>query len=116
MIDSAGELGIAGLELLELCGGVEGIQGVVPGDLISPEGAALGHIGRLRWHGGSLLAMQQTSSGPRLIRLTLDDQGKSIKRVDVVDDDLASETAGAGSGETFFYLARSGAIRSLSIQ
>jgi sugar lactone lactonase YvrE len=84
--------------------------------LSAPKGAALGHIGRLRWHGGSLLAMQQTSSGPRLIRLTLDDEGKAVKRLDVVDDDVASETAGALSGETFFYLARNGTIRSLILQ
>ena len=82
----------------------------------APKDAALGHIGRLRWHGGSLLAMQQTSSGPRLIRLTLDDEGKTVKRLDVVDDDVASETAGALSGETFFYLARNGTIRSLTLQ
>jgi hypothetical protein len=82
----------------------------------APKGAALGHIGRLRWHGGSLLAMQQTSSGPRLIRLTLDDAGQAVKRLDIVDEDVASETAGALSGETFFYLARNGAIRSLTIQ
>jgi hypothetical protein len=84
--------------------------------LSAPTGAALGHIGRLRWHGGSLLAMQQTSSGPRLIRLTLDDAGKAVRRLDVVDEDVASETAGALSGEKFFYLARNGAIRSLTIQ
>jgi hypothetical protein len=84
--------------------------------LKAPKGAALGHIGRLRWHDGSLLAMQQTASGPRLIRLTLDDEGKAVKRLDVVDEDVASETAGALSGETFFYLARNGAIRSLTVQ
>jgi hypothetical protein len=91
-----------------------GRRGASP--VTAPKGAALGHIGRLRWHGGSLLAMQQTSSGPRLIRLTLDDEGRAVKRLDVVDDDVASETAGALSGETFFYLARNGAIRSLTLQ
>ena len=84
--------------------------------LSAPRGTSLGQIGRLQSYGGSLLAMQQTSSGPRLVRLTLDDDAKAVKRLEVVDDDVASETAGALSGETFFYLARNGAIRSLTVQ
>jgi hypothetical protein len=84
--------------------------------LTAPKDAALGHIGRLRWHAGSLLAVQQTSSGPRLIRLTLDSEGKAVKRLEVLDDDVASETAGALNGGTLFYLGRDGTIRSLTIQ
>lgn len=91
-----------------------GRRGAAP--LKAPKGATLGKIGRLRWYGGSLLAMQETPSGPRLIRLTLDDEAKAVKRLDVVDEDVASETAGVLSGETFFYLARNGAIRSLTVQ
>jgi hypothetical protein len=85
-------------------------------ELKAPKGASLGQIGRLRWHDGLLLAIQQTSSGARLIRLILGDEGKSVTRVDIVDDDVASETAGALSGQTFFYLAKNGAIRSLTLQ
>jgi hypothetical protein len=84
--------------------------------LETPSGVTLSNIGRVRWHDGSLIALQETSSGPRLIRIGLDAEGKRVKGVQVIDERAASATAGTMSDRAFFYLAPDGAIRRLSVR
>lgn len=127
-LDIAHEIGSEGTRTLTAgagnafyLGGTFGLSRVefghrAPVLLRAPGGATLSNIGRVRWYDGSLIALQETSSGPRVIRITLDADGKSIKGVDVIDEHMASATAGALSDRTFIYLAPGGAIRSLSVR
>jgi hypothetical protein len=63
----------------------------------------------LRWHRGSLVAVQGIATGSyRLIRIRLDDSGRRARAVDVLDGDvaLAGATAASLSGSVVFYLSR----------
>ncbi len=84
--------------------------------LAAPKGTALSNIGRLRWHGGSLIALQETSSGPRLLRLKLDDAGEAVTRVDVLDERAGSVTAGTLTDGIFFYLGQGSTIRRIPVR
>jgi hypothetical protein len=122
----AQEIGSDGGRTLTLAGGntfyVGGGPGVLRVDagrtakLKTPKGAVLSNIGRLRWHDGSLIALQETSSGPRVLRLKLDDAGKAIARVEVLDERAASATAGTLTERAFFYLGQGGTIRSIPVR
>jgi len=123
----AQEIGSDGGRTLTLAGGDTFYVGGGPGvlrveagrrtaKLDTPKGLALSNIGRLRWHDGSLIALQETSSGPRLLRLKLDDAGKAITRVEVLDERAASATAGTLTERAFFYLGQGGTIRSIPVR
>jgi hypothetical protein len=63
----------------------------------------------IRWHRGSLVGIQQTPDGSyRLIRIRMDEAGRTIKSVDSVDGDaiVAGPTAAALAGSTLYYLRR----------
>jgi hypothetical protein len=65
----------------------------------------------MRWLRGSLVAIQQTSEQAyRLVRIRLDDAGRSVKGVDVIADavPLAGPTSATISGSVLYYLVRAG--------
>ncbi len=62
----------------------------------------------IRWHRGSLIAIQGGSGGPfRLLRIRLDDPGRRVKTVDVLDGNvsLAGPTSATLSGGAVYYLS-----------
>jgi outer membrane biosynthesis protein TonB len=63
----------------------------------------------IRWHRGSLLAIQEAGDGSyRLIRIRTDEAGRTIKSVDPLDGGalVAGPTSAALSGNTLYYLRR----------
>jgi hypothetical protein len=76
----------------------------------APAQASLAGLRWIRWHRGSLIAIQQVSGSFRLLRLRLDDQGRRIRTVDVLDGNvaLAGPTSAALSGNVVYYLSPSG--------
>jgi hypothetical protein len=63
----------------------------------------------IRWHRGSLVGIQKVADGGhRLIRIRLDDAGRTVKGVDVLEAraDLAGPTSATISGSTLYYLVR----------
>ena len=69
----------------------------------------LSGIGWMRWYRGSLVAVQRTADGAsRLLRIRLDEAGRSAKAADVLDDNvlLASRTSATISGNVLYYLSR----------
>ncbi len=83
--------------------------------LKAPEGTMLAGIRTLRWYDGGMLALQQTETGARLIRIVLRG-ADTVRRVEVIDASLPPATAGTVSGESFFYLAEGGAIRQVPLR
>ena len=64
----------------------------------------------MKWFRGSLVAMQATSSdASRLVRVRLDDAGRTVRGVDVLDENvhLAGSTSAAISENVVYYLNRS---------
>jgi hypothetical protein len=64
----------------------------------------------IRWHRGSIVAMQRVGSDAyRLVRIRLDSGGRAIRGVDLLADDLrlAGVTSATISGNTVYYLATS---------
>lgn len=62
----------------------------------------------IRWHRGSLVAIQGGTSGPfRLLRVRLDDAGRRVRAVDVLDGNvtLAGPTSAAVTGNVVYYLS-----------
>jgi hypothetical protein len=62
----------------------------------------------LRWHRGSLVAIQGGASGPfRLVRIRLDDAGRRARAIDVLDPNvtLAGPTSAAVTGNVVYYLS-----------
>ena len=65
----------------------------------------------IRWHRGSLIAIQGGIGGPfRLLRIRLDDPGRRVKTVDVLDGNLslAGPTSATLSGGAVYYLSPAG--------
>ena len=64
----------------------------------------------IRWHRGSLIAIQGTGGSFRLLRLRLDDSGRRVRTVDVLDGNvaLAGPTSATLSGSAVYYLSPSG--------
>ena len=72
-----------------------------------PEREPLNDLRWIRWHRGSLVAIQGAEVGKlRLVRLRLDDTGRRVRSVDVLDAGvaLAGPTSATLSGNTVFYL------------
>ena len=64
----------------------------------------------MKWFRGALVAMQATSSGgARLVRIRLDDAGRTVRGVDVLDENVqaAGSTSAAISENVVYYLNRS---------
>lgn len=62
----------------------------------------------IRWHRGSLVAIQGGASGPfRLVRIRLDDTGRRARAVDVLDTNvtLAGPTSASVTGNVVYYLS-----------
>jgi hypothetical protein len=64
----------------------------------------------LRWHRGSLVAVQGAPTGPhRLIRIRLDDSGRRARAVELLDGNVSLTSAGAPaaslSGNVVYYLS-----------
>ena len=76
----------------------------------APAQASLAGLRWIRWHRGSLIAIQQVGGSFRLLRLRLDDQGRRIRTVDVLDGNvaLAGPTSAALAGNVVYYLSPSG--------
>ena len=64
----------------------------------------------IRWHRGSLIAIQGIGGSFRLLRLRLDDLGRHVRTVDVLDGNvaLAGPTSATLSGGVVYYLSPSG--------
>ena len=65
----------------------------------------------IRWHRGSLIAIQGDAAGPfRLLRIRLDDLGRRAKTVDVLDGNLAlaGPTSATLAGGVVYYLSPAG--------
>ena len=76
-----------------------------------PEQESLSDLRWIRWHRGSLVAIQGAEVGKlRLVRLRLDDTGRRVRSVDVLDAGvaLAGPTSATLSGNTVFYLCSNG--------
>jgi hypothetical protein len=76
-----------------------------------PEQESLNDLRWIRWHRGSLVAIQGAELGKlRLVRLRLDDAGRRVRSVDVLDAGvaLAGPTSATLSGNTVFYLGSNG--------
>jgi hypothetical protein len=76
-----------------------------------PEKESLNDLRWIRWHRGSLVAIQGAEVGKlRLVRLRLDDAGRRVRSVDVLDAGvaLAGPTSATLSGNTVFYLGSNG--------
>jgi hypothetical protein len=76
-----------------------------------PEQESLNDLRWIRWHRGSLVAIQGAEVGKlRLVRLRLDDAGRRVRSVDVLDAGvaLAGPTSATLSGNTVFYLGSNG--------
>ena len=73
---------------------------------------AIGGLRWIRWYKGSLVAIQGASEGPfRLVRLRLDDLGRRVRSVDVLDASVAvaGPTSATLSGGAVYYLSPTGA-------
>ena len=73
---------------------------------------ALGGLRWIRWYRGSLVAIQGAPEGPfRLVRLRLDDLGRRVRSVDVLDANVAvaGPTSATLSGGSVYYLSPAGA-------
>ena len=76
--------------------------------LTSATGVELAGIARVRWHKGSLIAVQHTGVGTyRAIRVALDRTGRKATGLEVHDRELATTepTAAAIAGGVLYYLA-----------
>ena len=63
----------------------------------------------VRWHRGSLIAIQGALGGPfRLLRIRLDDAGRRVKSIDVLDGNvtLSAPTSATLSGGVVYYLGQ----------
>ena len=63
----------------------------------------------IRWHRGSLIAIQGALGGPfRLLRIRLDDSGRRVKSIDVLDGNvtLSAPTSATLSGGVVYYLGQ----------
>jgi hypothetical protein len=72
---------------------------------------ALAGLRWIRWYRGSLVAIQGDPDGPfRLVRLRLDENGRRVKSVEVLDDNVAvaGPTSAALSGSSVYYLSPAG--------
>ena len=75
-------------------------------------GIALEGLRWIRWYRGSLVAIQRAPEGPfRLVRLRLDDLGRRVRSVDVLDPNVAvaGPTSATLSGGSVYYLSPAGA-------
>ena len=71
-----------------------------------------GGLSWIRWYRGSLVAIQGAPEGPfRLVRLRLDDLGRRVRSVDVLDANVAvaGPTSATLSGGSVYYLSQAGA-------
>jgi hypothetical protein len=75
----------------------------------TPAQTTLNGLRWIRWHRGSLIAIQGTAGSYRLLRLRLDDAGHRVRTVDVLDGNvaLAGPTSATLSGSTVYYLSPS---------
>ena len=74
---------------------------------------ALGGLRWIRWYRGSLVAIQGAPEGPfRLVRLRLDDLGRRVRSVDVLNANvaMAGPTSATLSGGSVYYLSPAGAL------
>jgi hypothetical protein len=72
------------------------------------KGVDLAGLVWIRWHRGSMVAVQSTSeSGYRIIRIGLDGPGRTARRLTLLDRavPMADPSAAALSGDVLYYLA-----------
>jgi hypothetical protein len=71
------------------------------------KGVAIGGITRIRWFNGSLIALQQSRSAHRAVRIALGRNGRIASALEVLDASLSTSdpTAATVSGGTLYYLA-----------
>jgi hypothetical protein len=73
------------------------------------EGVDVSRLSRIRHHGASLVGVQRSGSGTRLVRLTLDRAGRTVTEAQVIDTVDDSAGAFALSGDALYYYASRGA-------
>jgi hypothetical protein len=79
-------------------------------------GDATAGIEVLRSSGPSLIAVERTDQGARLVRLEIDRGGRAVKSVHVLDDRLPAATAASISNGTLFYISSPGTIRAIRLR
>jgi hypothetical protein len=73
----------------------------------------------IRWHRGSLIAIQGAIGGPfRLLRIRLDELGRRVKTLDVLDPNvsLAGPTSATLTGGAVYYLSPVGPLSSDQVE
>ena len=75
--------------------------------LKAASGVNLARVSRLRWHKGSLIAIQQNDGAYQAVRFTLDPSGSRAIRQQILDASLPTiePTAAAVAGGVLYYLA-----------
>jgi hypothetical protein len=76
--------------------------------VMPPESDGLSGITRLRWHRGSLVGIQKSPSGSRLVRLRVGRAGGAVVAVEPIDSIDATAGAFTISGSTLYYFASKG--------
>lgn len=76
--------------------------------VIPPAGADLSGLVRLRWHKGSLVGVQQSAAGARLVRLRLGRAGRAVTAVEDIDTLDVNTGAFTIAGGTLYYFASKG--------
>lgn len=76
--------------------------------VVPPADADLSGITRLRWHRGSLVALQSSAAGARIVRLGLGRGGRAVTSVDPIDEVDAKAGAFTIAGNTLYYFASKG--------
>jgi hypothetical protein len=87
--------------------------------LTASKGVSLGGIHALRWHGGTLVAVQQGSDGlHRIVRIRLDSAGLRATRLEVLEKGvtLSSPTLIVIADGTFFYVTTANGDREVVIR
>jgi len=70
----------------------------------------------LRASGRFLFALQRAGTGTRLVRFKLDNGGRAIGTIEVLDAALPAATAASVSGDTLYYVAAEGTIRAVKLR
>lgn len=76
-------------------------------DVKATDGIPLGGLVRVRWHNGSIVAIQKTGAGYRAVRLRLARNGRTVTALDVLDAavDTADPSATSIAADMLYYLA-----------
>jgi hypothetical protein len=126
VLDVAAKLDVSGASALALSDHdtayIAGESGVLRVDLASRSAVRVKapkparRFVALRWHHGSLIAIEEQPTHARLLRLRLDTSGTTVIGTAVIADDLPAQTAVTIAGDTFYYLAGPNEIKAIHLK